>query len=109
MVNPGFPVRGQVWEHVRGSRQYRVLIISNDEYNELPGATPWALTVVREVANVPGYVVQLHRDDPLPGAAVVIPEVLRCDTSALRRCLGFVGNDTLNAVESGLREFLNLP
>ncbi len=73
------PQRGQVWEYVQGSRQYRTLIVSNDEYNELPGAV------------------------------AVIPRVLRCDIAALRRNLGFVTNNTMNAVERGLREFLNLP
>ena len=102
-------MRGQIWEHVRGSRQYRVLIISNDEYNEMPGAAPWAVTVERGSANIPGYAVLLNRDDPLPGAVVVIPYVLRCDASALRRSVGFVTNETMNAVEYGLREFLNLP
>jgi hypothetical protein len=32
-----------------------------------------------------------------------------CDRTALRHNLGLVSNDTLNAVERGLREFLNLP
>lgn len=108
-MKPGTPVRGQICEHVRGSRQYRVLIISNDEYNVLPGANPWAVTVERGSANIPGFAVPLNRDDPLPGAVVVIPHVLRCDPTALRRSLGFITNDTMNAVEYGLREFLNLP
>jgi hypothetical protein len=47
--------------------------------------------------------------DPLPGAMIVVPRVLRCDPSALRHNLGFVANDTMNAIERGLREFLNLP
>lgn len=102
-------MRGQIWEHVRGSRQYRVLIVSNDEYNELAGATPWAVTVERGGVGIPGYAVPLGDDDPLPAAVAVIPHVLRCDTTALRRCLGAVTADTLNRVDRGLREFLNLP
>jgi hypothetical protein len=35
--------------------------------------------------------------------------VLRCDPSALRHNLGFVTNDTIDAVERGLWEFLTLP
>jgi len=105
---PGWPARGQVWEHVRGSRQYRILIISNDEYNELPDATPWAVTVEREGAGIPGYLVELGAADPLPGTVVVLPRVLRCDPTGLRRCLGSVTGDTLRAVERGLREFLSL-
>jgi hypothetical protein len=85
------------------------MIVSSDEYNELPGAVPWALAIEREAPVVPGYLVRLADDDPLPGASVVIPRVVRCDTAALRRMLGFVRNDTLNAVERGLREFLNVP
>lgn len=105
----GTAQRGQVWEYIQGSRQYRVLIVSNDEYNELPGVVPWALTVERGGRGVPGFVVQLTDDDPLPGATVVIPRVIRCDASALRRNLGFVSNGTMNTIERGLREFLNLP
>ena len=103
------PQRGQVWEYVQGSRQYRTLIVSNDEYNELPGAIPWALVLERGSAGIPGYLVELGAEDPLPGAVAVIPRVLRCDIAALRRNLGFVTNNTMNAVERGLREFLNLP
>jgi mRNA-degrading endonuclease toxin of MazEF toxin-antitoxin module len=51
----------------------------------------------------------LTGEDPLPGAVVVVPRVVRCDTSALRRDLGFVTNETMNAIDRGLREFLNLP
>ena len=109
MVNPAWPRRGEVWEYIQGSRQYRVLIVSNDEYNELPGAVPWALAVERAATGIPGYLVVLGDSDPLPGAAVIIPRVLRCDPTALRHNLGFVVNDTINAVGRGLREFLTLP
>jgi mRNA-degrading endonuclease toxin of MazEF toxin-antitoxin module len=105
----GAPVRGQVWEYVQGSRQHRVLIVSSDEYNEHPNALPWALVLERGAPSVPGFLVPLAADDPLPGAAVVVPRVVRCDPSALRHCLGYLGNASLNAVERGLRELLNLP
>lgn len=108
MVSTGHPVRGQIWEHVRGSHQYRVLIVSNDEYNELPDAAPWAITVERGAVSIPGYTVTLSSDDPLPGTVAVIPHILRCDTAGLRRCLGSVTSDTRAAVERGLREFLSL-
>ena len=107
-MNPA-PLRGQVWEYVQGSRQYRVVIVSNDEYNVLPGAVPWGLVVDRGAPAVPGYLVRLTADDPLPGAAVLVPRILRCDRTALRHNLGFVTNESMNAVERGLREFLNLP
>ena len=103
MVISADPIRGQVWEYVQGSRQYRVLIISNDEYNELPNAVPWALVIERSAPNVPSYLIGMAEDDPLSGATVVVPRVLRCDPTALRRNLGFVSNDTLKAVERGLR------
>jgi mRNA-degrading endonuclease toxin of MazEF toxin-antitoxin module len=110
--NAGYPVRGQVWEYVQGSHQYRILVVSNDEYNELPGAIPWALVLERGAdagpGGIPGYLVELTGDDPLPGAVVLVPRVMRCDTTALRRCLGFVADQTMAAVERGLREFLNL-
>jgi mRNA-degrading endonuclease toxin of MazEF toxin-antitoxin module len=109
VVGGGYPQRGEIWDYVQGSRQYRILIVSNDEYNEMPGAIPWALSVERDAPAIPGYLVPLDSGDPLPGAVVVIPRVLRCDPTALRRKLGFVRNETINAVERGLREFLNLP
>jgi mRNA-degrading endonuclease toxin of MazEF toxin-antitoxin module len=108
-VNAEFPQRGQVWEYVQGSRQYRILIVSNDEYNELPNAVPWALVVERSAPSIPGYLVPMVAGDPLPVGVVAVPRVLRCDQTALRHSLGFVSNNTLNAVERGLREFLNLP
>jgi mRNA-degrading endonuclease toxin of MazEF toxin-antitoxin module len=83
--------------------------VSNDEYNELPNALPWTLIVERDAAGIPGYLVELTAKDPVPGSVVVIPRVLRCDVTALRHNLGFICNDTMNAVERGLREFLNLP
>ena len=103
------PIRGQVWEYVQGSRQYRVVIVSNDEYDEFPDAVPWALAIERTAPSVPGFLVKLTADDPLAGAVVVVPRVLRCDSSALRNLLGFLSNASMNAVERGLREFLNLP
>jgi mRNA-degrading endonuclease toxin of MazEF toxin-antitoxin module len=109
VVTSNYPQRGQVWEYVQGSRQYRVVIASNDEYNELPGAFPWALVLERSATDIPGYLIELTGEDPLPGAVVVVPRVVRCDTSALRRDLGFVTNETMNAIDRGLREFLNLP
>jgi mRNA-degrading endonuclease toxin of MazEF toxin-antitoxin module len=109
VVNPGHPVRGQVWDYTQGSHQYRILIVSNDEYNELPGALPWALALERDAPAIPGYLVELAEDDPLPGAVVVVPRVLRVDPTALRRCRGSVAGATLGAVERGLREFLSLP
>jgi mRNA-degrading endonuclease toxin of MazEF toxin-antitoxin module len=106
--HPGQPVRGQVWDYTQGSHRYRILIVSNDEYNELPGAIPWALVIERDAPPIPGYLVELADDDPLPGAVVVIPRVFRCDTTALRRCHGSLAAGTLAAVERGLREFLSL-
>jgi hypothetical protein len=52
VVTSNYPQRGQVWEYVQGSRQYRVVIASNDEYNELPGAFPWALVLERSATDI---------------------------------------------------------
>jgi mRNA-degrading endonuclease toxin of MazEF toxin-antitoxin module len=102
------PHRGEVWEYVGGSHQYRILIISSDEYNELPEAIPWALVLERDAEGIPGYLIPLSTSDPLPGAVIVIPRVFRVDPTALRRRLGEVTEPTMRAVERGLREFLNL-
>ena len=100
--------RGEVWTLVRGSRQYRVLIVSNDEYNVLEDVTPWGLIIDRIVADS-DLLVPLVAYDPLPGATVDASAVVRVDRSALRDNHGFVGNDTMNRVEYALRDLLNLP
>jgi mRNA-degrading endonuclease toxin of MazEF toxin-antitoxin module len=103
--------RGQVWAYVQGSRQYRVLIISNDEFNVASGVGPWALRVDRECVGAAdvGLVVRMGAHDPLPGACVHIPAVIRIDRTALRESLGLVSHATMEAVEEELRDFLGLP
>ena len=93
---------------VRGSQQYRLLIISNDECNDEPDIDPWGVLVVR-VDAVPDMVIRLSPEDPLSGAVVDFTRVMRVDRTALRDNHGFVSNDTMNAVEYALRDFLNLP
>jgi len=101
--------RGQIWTLLRGSSQHRVLVISNDEYNSVDELAVWALTVVREVPHPNHLVVRLGDDDPLAGASVRIHSVVQVlDRSALRDNHGFVSHATMIAVESALREFLEL-
>ncbi len=100
--------RGQIWAYIQGSRQYRILIISNDEFNGLDGVFPWGLRVARDAPGG-GLLVRLDESDPLPGASVDVTAVVRIDRTALRENLGFIAPSTLNAVEAALRDFLNLP
>ena len=100
--------RGQIWVYTVGSRAFRMLIVSNDEHNDFEELLPWGLAVERAGAESV-LSVRLAAGDPLAGAFVMIPKVYRLDRTALRENLGFVGNDTMNAVEYGLREFLVLP
>lgn len=102
--------RGQVWTLLRGGSQYRVLIISNDEYNSVDELAIWALTVVREVPHPNQLAVRLTDADPLAGAFVRIPSVVQVlDRTALRDNHGFVSHGTMNLIEAALREFLELP
>jgi mRNA interferase MazF len=102
--------RGQIWTLLRGGSQYRVLIISNDEYNQVDELAVWALTVAREVPHPNHLVVRLGAGDPFRGAFVRIHGVVQIlDRSALRDNHGFVSDTTMNAVEEALREFLDLP
>lgn len=102
--------RGQIWTLVRGGSQYRVLAISNDEYNAVTELAVWALTVVREMPHPNALAVKLSPDDPLAGAYVRIHSVVQIlDRSALRENHGFVSHITMNVVEDALREFLELP
>jgi mRNA interferase MazF len=103
-------MRGQIWTLLRAGSQHRVLVISNDEYNGVEELAMWALAVVREVPHPNQLAVRLDEDDPLTGAFVRIHSVVQIlDRSALRDNHGFVGHDTMNAVEAALREFLELP
>jgi mRNA interferase MazF len=102
--------RGQVWTLLRGGSQYRVLVISNDEYNRFDELAIWALIVARDVPRPHQLAVRLGSDDPLPGAFVKIHAVLQVDDrGALRDNHGFVSHDTMNEVEYALRQFLELP
>lgn len=102
--------RGQIWEYVVGSRQLRVLIVSAGEYNALEHSRPWAVAVVRDTsAAVPGYLVPLTGTDPLSGAWVEVPLIMRVDPTALRRNFGFVGETTMAGVEYAIRELMELP
>jgi mRNA interferase MazF len=102
--------RGQVWTLLRGGSQYRVLIVSNDEYNDVEELAIWALVVARDVPHPNQLAVRLGAEDPLTGAFVKIHAVVQVlDRTALRDNHGFVSQATMNAVEEGIREFLELP
>ena len=102
--------RGQIWTLLRGGNQYRVLVVSNDEYNAVEELAAWALTIARDVPHPNHLVVQLGQDDPLPGAYVRIHSVVQIlDRTALRDNHGFVSHATMTLVEEALREFLELP
>ena len=102
--------RGQVWTLSRGGSQYRVLIISNDEYNQVEELAIWALVVARDVPHPNHLAVRLSADDPLSGAFIKIHAVVQVlDRAALRDNAGFVSHATMTAVEEALRDFLELP
>ena len=102
--------RGEIWTLLRGGSQFRVLVISNDEYNALEELAVWALAVARELPHPNQLAVLLGSGDPLSGAYVRIHSVVQiADRTALRDCRGFVSRDTMTAVEEALREFLELP
>lgn len=87
-----------------------MLVISNDEYNSVEELAIWALTVVREVPHPNQLAIRLSAVDPLAGAFVRIHSVVQIlDRSPLRGNHGFVSHDTMGAVETALREFLELP
>jgi len=102
--------RGQICTLLRGGSQYRVLVISNDEYNEVQELAIWALVVARDVPHPNQLAVRLGAGDPLRGSFVKIHGVVQIlDRDALRETHGFVSHETMAAVEDGLREFLELP
>lgn len=102
--------RGQIWTLLRGGGRYRVLIISNDEYNEVAELAIWALVVAREVPHPNQLAIRLAATDPISGAFVKIHGVVQVlDRASLRKNHGFVSHTTMNAIEDGFREFLELP
>ena len=102
--------RGQVLTLLRGGSQYRVLVVSNDEYNAVDELAIWGLVVSRDVPHQNQLAVRLTADDPLSGAFVKIHGVVQIlDRTAFRDNHGFVSHPTMSAVEEGLREFLELP
>ena len=102
--------RGQIWTLLRGSSQHRILVISNDEYNSVDVLPVWALTVVRDVPHPNHLAVRLDEGDPLTSTFVRIHSVVQvADRRALRDNHGPVSHATMEAVETALREFLELP
>ena len=102
--------RGQIWTLLRGGSQYRVLVISNDEYNSVDELAIWALTVARDVPHPNQLAVRLAEADPLAGAFVRIHSVVQIlDRTALRDNHGYVSHATMSLIEVALREFLELP
>lgn len=102
--------RGQVWTLLRGGSQYRVLVVSNDEYNEVAELAIWALVVSRDVPHPNQLAVRLGSEDPLSGAFVKVHGVVQIlDREGLRSNHGFVSHTTMNEIEEKLREFLELP
>ena len=102
--------RGQVWTLLRGGSQHRILVISNDEYNDVDELAIWALVVARDVPHPNQLAVRLSAEDPLPGAFIKVHAVVQIlDRASLRDNAGFVSHTTMAAVEDALREFLELP
>lgn len=102
--------RGQIWTLLRGGGRHRVLVISNDEYNDVAELAVWGLTVVRDTPHPNHLVVPLTDEDPLPGAFVRVHGVVQIlDRTALRDNHGFVSHPTMSRVEDAIREFLELP
>ena len=102
--------RGQIWTLLRGGSRYRVLVISNDEYNSVEELAIWALTVAGEEPHPNQLAIRLAEADPLAGAYVRIHSVVQVlDRTALCDNHGFVSHHTMNLIEDALREFLELP
>lgn len=108
MVNQG-PLRGQVWEYIVGSAQRRVVIVSNDDYNALPNHAPWGLLIEPKTDGPTIFTVPMSAEDPIPAGSVMVPIIMRCQITGLRRCLGYLSETTYTELERALREFLELP
>lgn len=105
------PNKGAILTILRGSNQYRALIISGDAYTAHESVPLWALSIVRDAPpRTSGLFVQLGDQDPLRGSYVRIPGVMQIlDRTAIRDPLGSVTTPTMRRIETALRLFLDLP
>lgn len=99
--------RGQLWQYAETTGLGQVLIISTTEFQDLPAVPLWGLRVDRRTVHATDdLTVVLSLDDPLPGATVLIPSVLSCDTPKLHRSLGAITAESMEAVDLALRAYL---
>jgi hypothetical protein len=104
------PLRlGQVREYIAGSQQYRIVVLSGEDFDTLDGAQPWAVMIRRTGAALTDFLIPLGPADPLTGSIVEIPRVMRCDPSGLHALVGYVSPPTMRLAEHAVRELVELP
>jgi hypothetical protein len=86
---------GGLFRWCAGSQQYRVLVVSGEDFNAFDGAYPWAVVIRRTGVPVGDYVIPLEPAGPLTGAIVEVPRVMRCDPTGLWAILGYVSPFTV--------------
>jgi mRNA-degrading endonuclease toxin of MazEF toxin-antitoxin module len=104
-------VRGEVWEYTDASGRYRVAVVSSDAHNGRDDAWPLCVLVTHRTppgGAIPAYAVALADPDPL-GGVVITPTMRGLPPDGFGSRLGMLTGQTVNRVESALRDLLELP
>ncbi|HSV68283.1 MAG TPA: type II toxin-antitoxin system PemK/MazF family toxin [Mycobacteriales bacterium] len=102
--------RGEVWEYAHpDSGKFRVVVVSNDVQNDIPGAWPLCVLVTRRTPSVgiPAFTVELADPDPL-GGVVLTATVRGLDPAGLVVPLGMVTGATMTRISAALKDLFEL-
>jgi mRNA interferase MazF len=100
-----------VWEYgLPDAGKFRVVVVSNDVQNEMPGAWPLCALVTRRtpaVGEIPAFTVALADPDPL-GGVVLTTTVRALDPAGMVVQIGIVTGATLARINAALRDLFDL-
>jgi mRNA interferase MazF len=102
--------RGEVWQYaLPDSGKFRVVVVSSDVQNEIPGAWPLCALVTRRTpsAEIPAFTVELADPDPL-GGIVLIATVRGLEPAGLVVQLGMVTGATMARIGTALKDLFDL-
>src|SRR5262245_499811 len=104
VVTAGVLTRGDVADYVQGSRQFRVLVVSDTVFSKRYPVI--VLIHDRADGDVPGVLIPLPAD--LGGGTIDLSRIRFADPSAFRLAHGRVSAALMAKVDSGLRRLLAL-
>lgn len=97
--------KGEIYDVADGDegRTYRVLIVSDDAWNQ--GVAPQIVEIVRPhgAIEVPPYMLLTTAADSIQSGLLVMDSLSPVDPAALVEPVGSVGSSTLSRVDAALR------